>query len=163
MPRHYSPLSVAILDFCQTPNGVTLKILYNRVPTSSRKAIYDAAFRLVHQELLEVNPKSVDQPILHTTREGAKILSKYKPTKDGIWKLVIFDIPESKRYVRTVLRAKLHSLGFKKWQSSIWVTPYTLDPDIEKELNDLSKKFFVRLIKTTEINNTSDLQKLFPE
>jgi DNA-binding transcriptional regulator PaaX len=99
---------------------------------------------------------------LWPTEEGQKQFKRFYPEKDGIWKIVIFDIPEKHKYVRVVLRAKLKALQFKKWQNSIWVSPFELDKEIEQELQELSKKFFVRLIKTTDINNTSDLQKLFP-
>jgi phenylacetic acid degradation operon negative regulatory protein len=85
------------------------------------------------------------------------------PKKDGVWKLVIFDIPEKHKYVRTVLRAKLKQLHFKKWQNSIWASPYEMDAEIEAELNDLGKKFFVRLIKTTQINHPETLEKMFLE
>ena len=97
------------------------------------------------------------------TEEGRKMLSRARPDRDGVWKLVIFDIPEKQKYVRTVLRAKLKSLHFKKWQNSIWVSPYKLDEEIENELKQLSKKFFIRLIKTTDINETADLEKLFAD
>ena len=80
---------------------------------------------------------------------------------DKQWRLVIFDIPEKHKYVRVVLRAKLKQLHFKKWQNSIWVSPYKIDADIEAELAALGNKFFVRLIKTTEINHTEDLEKMF--
>ena len=53
--------------------------------------------------------------------------------------------------------------GFKKWQNSIWVSPYAMDREIEEELNDLGKKFSVRLIKTTQINHNEDLEKMFEE
>jgi CRISPR-associated endonuclease Cas2 len=78
-----------------------------------------------------------------------------------VWKLVIFDVPEKHKKVRNILRAKLNQLGFKKWQNSIWASPYELDTEIEKEFLELGKKFFIRLIKTQEINLTEDLEKLF--
>jgi phenylacetic acid degradation operon negative regulatory protein len=92
---------------------------------------------------------------------GTQLIHKVRPKKDGIWKIIIFDIPESKRAVRNTLRSKLNSLGFKKWQNSIWISPYALDPTIEEELNQLATKLFIRLIKTTDINYTEDLEKLF--
>ena len=88
-------------------------------------------------------------------------MSRLSPKKDGVWKLVIFDIPEKHKYVRNVLRAKLKTLHFKKWQNSIWASPFALDEEIETELLALAKKFFVRLIKTTEINETKDLEEMF--
>jgi len=78
-----------------------------------------------------------------------------------VWKIIIFDIPEKQKHIRVVLRAKLKALHFKKWQNSIWISPFALDEEIETELKEIGKKFFVRLIKTKEINITEDLEKLF--
>jgi hypothetical protein len=59
------------------------------------------------------------------------------------------------------LRGKLKQLFFKKWQNSIWVSPYILPEDIEEELRSLGQKFFIRLIKTSDINIVEDLKNMF--
>jgi DNA-binding transcriptional regulator PaaX len=122
------------------------------------KDFYNYIFRLQQQELIK---KAGDSERI--TEEGKKLLQRLMPERDGVWKLVIFDIPEKHKYVRRVLRAKLKQLHFKKWQNSIWVSPYALDKEIEEEFEGLGKKFFVRLIKTTQINQTEDLDKLFAD
>jgi DNA-binding transcriptional regulator PaaX len=100
---------------------------------------------------------------VNITKDGEKLFMRHRPTKDGVWKLVIFDIPEKQKKIRQILRAKLTALHFKKWQNSIWITPYALDEEIEEEMKMLADKFFVRLIKVKEINKTDDLEKLFPD
>lgn len=122
------------------------------------KKISATIYRLKKLELI-----AVDKDTIAITKEGLKVIHIKKPNLDGIWKMVIFDIPETDRYVRNVLRQKLQDLGFKKWQNSIWISPYELDKDLENELSTLAKKYFVRLIKTTDINEMSDLVELFPE
>jgi hypothetical protein len=99
--------------------------------------------------------------IFTLSKEGNKTFLKHNPVKDGVWKIIVFDIPESKRFIRNFIRARLKSLGFKKWQNSIWVSPFVLDEDLEKELEELASKIFIRLIKTTDINYTKDLEKMF--
>src|SRR5204862_1937794 len=126
-------------------------------PKRSAKNFYTYFFRFHGQEIIDKTDNTAG-----ITEEGRKLLKRLKPAKDGVWKMVIFDIPEKHKYVRTVLRAKLKQLHFKKWQNSIWATPFTLDDEIESELEQLGKKFFVRLIKSKEINNSTDLEKLFP-
>ncbi len=98
---------------------------------------------------------------LALTGEGIKMLGRLLPQKDGVWKLVIFDIPEKQKKVRAVLRAKLKQLHFKKWQNSIYISPYALEADIESEFQALADKFFIRLIKTKDINKTADIEKMF--
>lgn len=41
---------------------------------------------------------------------------------DGRWRLVIWDIPEKRKAVRDVFRARLKQLGFNQWQKSVWVS-----------------------------------------
>lgn len=48
-----------------------------------------------------------------------------KPKKwDGIWRIVIFDIPEDEKIARNVLRLKLKELGFYQLQKSVFIYPY---------------------------------------
>ncbi len=56
---------------------------------------------------------------------------------DGKWRIVIFDIPESLRHVRDLLRLKLRQFGFYQLQESVWIFPY----DCLKEIN-LIREFF---------------------
>jgi len=161
MARIFTPLTLAVLSETADCPGISLEELRAKYhPTKSYKEIYNTAFRLCGLELAtkQTSKKGV---LLTLTPEGKKILQRNLPQKDGVWKLVIFDIPEKQKYVRVVLRAKLKALHFKKWQNSIWASPYALDSEIEEELNQLAKKFFVRVIKTKEINFTEDLKKLF--
>jgi DNA-binding transcriptional regulator PaaX len=158
MARKHNPYTIAILKFLSTAaNGTKINDIKQACgPKLSAKDFYNYLFRLAEQEYITKNTE-----LAQITEEGSRLLGRLKPAKDGVWKLVIFDIPEKHKYVRSVLRGKLKQLHFKKWQNSIWVSPYALEPEIEKEFDDLGKKFFVRLIKTTEINNVEDLEKLF--
>jgi len=70
---------------------------------------------------------------IRLTPAGKKQLENYKrkevaipkPQKwDKKWRIVIFDIPESRRAIRNKLRSTLLSWGFIRLQNSIWVYPY---------------------------------------
>ena len=158
MARKYHNITGVILKNLAAANKpVNLSELKTQsAPKLSAKDFYNYIFRLGQQELVDKTGNSAA-----ITTEGKKLLRQLQPEKDGVWKLVIFDIPEKHKYVRTVLRAKLKQLHFKKWQNSIWASPYILEAEIEEELLELGKKFFVRLIKTTQINNPQDLEKMF--
>jgi CRISPR/Cas system-associated endoribonuclease Cas2 len=161
MARIFTPLTLSILSEVDNHPGISLQELHTKHhPVKPYKEIYNTAFRLAELELVakQKNSKGIG---LTLTGEGKKILQRIAPKKDGVWKLVIFDIPEKQKYVRVILRAKLKALHFKKWQNSIWVSPFKLDEEIEAELKELGGKFFVRLIKTKEINIIGDLENLF--
>ncbi|GEM_PF-5964385 len=59
-----------------------------------------------------------------------------KPWK-GWWLVVTFDIPESSRKTRDLIRQQLTSLGFARWQKSVYVSPH----DIADELNKTIKEY----------------------
>src|SRR3989344_2837198 len=86
-----------------------------------------------------------------------------KPKKwDGMWRLVIFDIPQLKSVQRNAFRGKLIELGFMPLQKSIWICPYQCDDEI-----GLLRDFFglgekeIRLIAAQNIGSDSYFRKVF--
>jgi len=159
MSKPLSSFSQQILGSLDPKQPRMLHDLYKtHAQAESKKAVYDALYRLQQQGLV-----TKQQNGYLVTAEGVQLIHNFFPKRDGVWKLIIFDIPERQRQVRNFLRQKLQALGFKKWQNSIWVSPYALDPELEAELQQLAQKYFVRLIRTTEVNYDKDLKKLFPE
>ena len=92
------------------------------------------------------------------TKKGAKKILKIKlKTKekkrriDGKWQMIIFDIPERKRYLRDLLRDNLRLLEYKKLQQSIWVCPYNVLKETELILRKYSLDSYVKLFLIEEI------------
>jgi CRISPR-associated endonuclease Cas2 len=161
MPRTHSLLSKKIL--ASVGNGIAQLDIFKQFEGEyGRKVVYDALFRLLQQGIVRYD-RAIKNPLVTLTEDGEGLLTRVRPTRDGVWKIVIFDIPEKKREIRNTLRSKLKTLGFKKWQESIWISPYKLDKQIEEEFKQLAENLFIRLIKTTEINYTDDLENLFTE
>lgn len=161
MSRPFDPTTLKILTaLADKTSAGFLELHKNICPQKTYKEFYNILYRLQADGLIK---KSGSQGALKAeiTTEGKTLLMRKSPKKDGVWKLVIFDIPEKHKYVRNVLRAKLKSLQFKKWQNSIWVSPFALDKELEEEMKELAKKYFVRLIRATDINEMSDLEKMF--
>lgn len=80
---------------------------------------------------------------------------------DGIWHIVIFDIPDKRRWARDTLRMRLRMLGFHQVQKSVFIIPYPCDKELNFLTSLLNVEECVRLIKTREINNDSDLKEIF--
>jgi len=63
---------------------------------------------------------------------GAKKVNEYKFKElkisskkwDGWWRIIVFDIPETKRFGRDVLRDKLKYLGVYSLQKSVFICPF---------------------------------------
>ena len=81
---------------------------------------------------------------------------------DGKWRFVMFDIPESNRYMRGIFRDKLINLGFFRAQKSVWVYPY----DCEEEISSLAEFLQLQdsvLIFTAALKRDNVLRTHFSE
>jgi len=93
--------------------------------------VENAIGKLEKNGLLHVDKKG-DTSFVRLTEKGDRELAHYtaeaetlKPKKwDGKWRLVIFDIKETKKGKRDRIRRNLARFGFEKLQNSIWVYPY---------------------------------------
>lgn len=88
----------------------------------------------------------------------------HRPQKrrwDGYWRIVMFDIPQTERRERDLLRRELSEVGFKKLQGSVWISPDECEEYIK--LLKADKRIGKRVIylKTKEIEYGSSLRKLF--
>ena len=54
---------------------------------------------------------------------GRDPAAQWKRRWDGRWRLVLFDVPESRRVARDKLRDYLHRRKFGYLQNSVWITP----------------------------------------
>lgn len=85
-----------------------------------------------------------------------------KPEKwDGKWRLVIFDIPNSKKMVRDYFRERLKALGFYSLQESVLVYPYSCFDEIEllRQVYGIGKN--TRFIVAEEIEEEEKLRRVF--
>lgn len=68
-------------------------------------------------------------------------LPDFDPKKwDGIWRVLIFDIPELTRAVRNLFRDKIQELRFYTLQKSVYVVP----SECEKEITELAYLLKIR-------------------
>jgi len=79
-------------------------------------------------------------PCYALTEKGAATLSKHELKQAAIkkqkrwdkkWRIVIFDVRETRRFCRDSIRASLKNLGFKYLQDSVWLYPYPCSDIIE--------------------------------
>ncbi len=113
--------------------------------------------------------KKKDKKFYLTERGRMKIIKNILKDKnkdaawDGIWRGIIFDIPEANRRERNFLRRELKFIGCVELQKSVWIIPF----DIEGELLcllKLWKKDFrgdIRFIRISSITGEKELKQIF--
>ena len=90
MSRIYNQNTIDILKFLADKDRAVIKDVHVAcAPKLSAKDFYNYVFRLQQQGLVE----KIDNKV-RITEDGKKLSSRLAPAKDGVWKLVIFDIPE---------------------------------------------------------------------
>src|SRR5436309_4771432 len=93
---------------------------------------------LERQQLLETKQESTGER-LHRLTEAGRLLAlgtrdpvaRWKRRWDGKWRMVLFDVPQTKASDRARLRRSLVERGFGYLQNSVWITPDPLTGERE--------------------------------
>lgn len=93
-----------------------------------------AVDRLARQGLI-IKQRGLDTPMLRISDDGAGLLDPYfHPDRwwrrkwNGIWYLLVFDIPEADRSYRNVLRQFLKKQRMGCFQKSVWIGSHDIRP-----------------------------------
>lgn len=130
--------------------------------------VKNAINRLQKQELITITETNGETKIEISDKGRKKVLA-YKIDElkltgkkwDGSWRLVIFNIPETKRVARDFLRAKLKELEFYQLQKSVLITPWKC-----KEIIDFVKFYYdvpndVSMLMVKKLDNEEYLKRYF--
>ncbi len=80
---------------------------------------------------------------------------------DGRWRIVIFDIPESRREARNALRVLLKKMSFIELQKSVFIHPYECKNEIEFIVEFFQLNRNVRYGVLNFIDNELHLRHIF--
>ena len=80
---------------------------------------------------------------------------------DGKWRVLIFDIPETRRFDRTNIRQALISIGFMRLQDSVWIYPYSCENIISllKAETETGENVLYMIVEALE--NDEEVKKYF--
>ena len=81
---------------------------------------------------------------------GADALGIDNTPWDGKWRIVIFDIPESKRRVRDLFRRRLKEWKFRVWQKSVWIIKRNVTEKLRKLIAELEINQWVAVIESDD-------------
>ena len=90
-----------------------------------------------------------------------KLTIKRPKRWDGIWRLVLFDVPEKRRQGRDALREKLRELGFYEWQKSAFVFPHECRNEVDFVVEVFDLRPFVRYGELRAPTNEAELKLVF--
>jgi phenylacetic acid degradation operon negative regulatory protein len=97
------------------------------------------------RQILERQPSGAVEAIYRLSESGRLIalggrdpVAQWKRHWDGLWRMVVFDLPETKSAARKKLRRFLKDSGFGYLQNSVWISPDPLS-EITQELSERAK------------------------
>ena len=114
-------------------------------------------YRLKKNGYIKIKNLEQNEGVILTKKGAEKVLKiKLKIERkerriDEKWQMIIFDIPEEKRFLRDLLREKLRLLEYKMLQQSIWICPYNVQKETEFILRKHSLDPYVKLFLIKEI------------
>lgn len=121
---------------------------------SLRKSeLSQALKRLREKGLVEYEDSKIERLIIKLTdlgRDALGDLAILEKDWDGKYRIVIFDIPESKRVVRDLFRRRLRDWKFKSWQKSVWVGKYNVTQKLRQLINKVGIGDWVAVIESND-------------
>lgn len=111
-----------------------------------------------HGEIkLELTKRGLWESVL---RKGNNELAQ-KPKWDGMWRVVIFDVPNSKSTIRGELRRGIKLYGFHQLQRSVWIYPYPCNDFVKLLRTHLDIAEDVVVMEVSRIEHDRELKRHF--
>ncbi|OGD56606.1 hypothetical protein A2V71_00175 [Candidatus Berkelbacteria bacterium RBG_13_40_8] len=128
-----------------------------------KRTFYQTVYRLKETGYLTEIEKEGRKKYISTLKGKIKILAYLKKDKkwDKKWRIVVFDIPETKKEMREFFRGRLHDLGFRKMQDSVWISPYNIADKVEELIEFCNAKKYAHYLLVEELDNRDVLMNLF--
>lgn len=161
--------TVFVIGSLALPQLPMIYKMFNADDRKEREKIRRAIDRLENKKYVKKYKKE-GTDIIEITENGKKEVLKYKLDEikikeqkrwDGIWRIIMFDIPEKHKTARDGLTLKLIKMGCAPIQKSVFVTPYKC----EKEIKFIGEYFgvskYIILLETNKISNENSLKDEF--
>lgn len=136
----------------------------------NERSLRDNIRKLYESKLIESQENKDGTVTLVLNNQGKNKALRYnldtitvkKPKQwDGIWRIVMFDIPENKKRGRDTLVEKLHTLHFYPIQKSVFAYPYECKDEIDFIVEIFELAPYVRFIRTNDIDIALHLKNKF--
>jgi len=120
-------------------------------PHTRKSALAEGIRRLRKQGIIEYETNTDGKIMLKLTFLGKSFLGDQKPEEwDGIYRIVIWDIPEKKRRLRDLFRRRLKEWGFVHWQHSVWVSKRNVTGKLRSLISELGMDGMIVAIESDD-------------
>lgn len=135
----------------------------------NKKRLRQIVKRLSDQELISFREGREDTIVTLTEKGKLKALKFNidnlkiaEPVRwDGKWRIVLFDIPESKKAGRETLRRKLKELGFYQFQKSAFIHPFECKDEVSFIRANFEIKDYVKYLVVSQLEEEDFFKNWF--
>lgn len=143
-------------------NEVSYTQVYNRLrwPGYREKSVRGMVRRMLgKRELVEVSGG------FKLGKRGYEVVDDFVPVRkyqsrkwDGLWRVIIYDVPEKKKLVRNQLRMMLTKYGYSLWQKSVYLTPHPVVIPVTKWLRQKNLSSWVICLESRQVGGLDNRQ-----
>mgnify|MGYP001577689502 CR=1 FL=1 len=157
-------LFIAVLAL---PGLAQVLVLFKPKNSRERFRVKRTIHSLERQGLLRVNSKN---GVLSLTNRGKKEVDKnkiynlcVKPQKvwDGMFRVIIFDIPNTKKSVRNAVNFHLKRMGFIPIQKSTFIIPFECKSELDLLGKYLNIRNHLKYLLVKKIDGEQEIKKVF--
>ena len=164
--------AVLVNDLVQSPNPLqTSPLSRGGIDTKAKYAITRSIKSLTDAGFIE-NIKSPQNNYVRLTKQGKRKLNSINlesdtamvnTSWDGYWRIVMLDLPESRKSERESLRYLLKKAGFVCLKNSAWISPYPFEHMFYNIKKDLGLTNEIMIFVTNKIDEITheELIKIF--
>lgn len=70
---------------------------------------------------------------------------------DGTWRIISYEIPEDKRFLRDRLRREMRGWGLGPWHRSFWLTPHPIIPTLRELVSGKEEQRYIQAFESTHV------------
>lgn len=136
----------------------------------NKRTLHESIKRLYQSKLIDYKENDDGTVTLILSDAGKERVLRYnldtlkikKPVKwDGLWRIIIFDVPEHLKQGRDALASKLKQLGFYPFQKSVFIYPYECRDEVNFIVEIFNLRAYVRFILAKGTDVDLDLKNRF--
>lgn len=165
-------LSGVVFTVATAPAVFAIVRQYKRGKRMSQKQVEDALGNLKRSSFIKEERQLGGKKKVSVTHKGEKYahtividavkLPAIKDKKwDGIWRVVLFDIPIRFTKGREGLRFKLKEFGFYQMQKSVWVYPYACEREVLLVADFYGVRKYVEIMHVNAVLHEDKLKRHF--
>lgn len=157
---------VFIMGSIMAPNVAQLAALFE---PADRRKIRKVLKSLKDKRLIKLVSRG-DDDYIEITEFGHKKLLKYNIDDmvlntnkrwDGIWRIVMFDIPRRYHKAGIALQAKLSELGFYRYQKSVYIIPHRCQDEVDFITHFFGVEHCVKYLELEKLEDELKLINIF--